>query len=185
MPELPVKETRRPELRLPEFKREDIIRALSEMRRPEVDLKRLERSLPDRPKLDLPDFDLPRVDMRRLLEDAAIRAGVRQKKRSAWPMIGGIVIVLGLGVLALLSRPAVRVQVERSARKARVRIDKMREERESMELGPEDIALPVADGAWSDPDVTAKVPVAVMGDADPTDDAADAILTFEETGTSV
>lgn len=183
MPELPVKETRRPELRLPELKREDIVRALSEMHRPEVDLKRLERSLPDRPKLDLPDFEMPRFDMRRLLEDAAIRAGVRQKKRSRWPMAAGVLIVLALGALALLSRPAVRVQVERSARKARVRIDKMREERESMELGPEDIALPVADGAWSDPDVTAKVPVAVMDDSGP--DAPESILTFEETGTSV
>ncbi len=173
MPELPVKETRRPELRLPELKREDIVRALSEMRRPEVDLKRLERSLPDRPKIDLPEFDLPRFDMRRLLEDAAIRAGVRQKKRSRWPMAAGVLIVIALGALALLSRPAVRVQVERSARKARVRIDQMREEREAFEV--DDITLPVPE----------PVGIPVMSDADGGPDAPESMLRFEETGTTV
>ena len=38
MPELPVKETRLPELHLPEISRKDIMRSLSEMRMPDVDL---------------------------------------------------------------------------------------------------------------------------------------------------
>lgn len=176
MPELPIKEIRRPELRLPELKREDIIRALSEMRRPDVDLKRIERALPDRPRIDLSEIDMPRVDLRRLLEDAAIRAGVRQKKRSRWPMVAGVFIVLGLGALAFLSRPGVRLQVERSARKARVRIDKMREEREAFEV--DDIDLPV-------PGPAAGVPVMADGMSDISPDDTESILTFEESGTSV
>ena len=48
MPELPVKEGRLSELHLPEIKRDDIVRSLSEIRMPDVDLK-----------FDLPKIDLP------------------------------------------------------------------------------------------------------------------------------
>ena len=50
MPELPVKEGRLSELHLPEIKRDDIVRSLSEIQLPDVDLTKLER-----PKIDLPD----------------------------------------------------------------------------------------------------------------------------------
>ena len=43
MPELPVKEVRPSELHLPEIKREDIVRALSDIKMPEVDLTKIER----------------------------------------------------------------------------------------------------------------------------------------------
>ena len=43
MPELPVKEVRLSELHLPELKRDEIVRSLSEIRRPAIDLPDLER----------------------------------------------------------------------------------------------------------------------------------------------
>ena len=42
MPELPVKEGRMSELHLPEISRNDIMRSLSEIRMPDVDLSKVE-----------------------------------------------------------------------------------------------------------------------------------------------
>lgn len=125
MPKSPVKESRLPDLRLPEIKRDDIVRALSEIRLPDVDLSRIER-----PKMEMPDVDLRKLDVRRAVEDVAIRVGVRERQRSRWPLVAGILVAAGVGVWALLRRPSVRAQVEETARKTRERIEQMRLERE-------------------------------------------------------
>ena len=58
MPEIPVKEGRLPELRLPEISRDEIIRSFSEIRRPDMDLSQIEW-----PKVDLPQIEWPKVDL--------------------------------------------------------------------------------------------------------------------------
>jgi hypothetical protein len=149
MPRTPVKETRRPELRLPERRRDEILRALSEIRLPDVDWSKIDPSKLERPKFERPDIDLsridlPRVDVRRALEDAAVRAGVRQRTRSRWPIVVAVLIAAGVGLWAVLQRPTVRRQVEESARKARIRIEEMRDAREARDVTLDDIAVPVA-----------------------------------------
>lgn len=133
MPEMPVKESRLPDLRLPEIKRDEIVRALSD---------RL-------PEIELPDIDLRQVDIRRAMENAAIRVGVRERTRSRWPIVAGLAIVGSIGVIALLRRPAVRAQVEATAKKARARIEDMRLERERASLSVEEVETAV--GAGHDP----------------------------------
>lgn len=157
-----------PELRLPEIKRDEIVRALSEIRLPDVDLSKIDWSKLDptkidRPKIELPDIELPRVDVRRAMENAAIRAGVKERRRSRWPLVVALLITAGLAVWALLRQPSVRAQVEETARKARARLDQLRDEREAREaafdedLSLDDIATPVAETDLTD-DVT-PVPV--------------------------
>lgn len=151
----PVKETRRPELHLPEIKRDEIVRALSEIKLPDIDLSKidfskldfskLERPNIQRPDIELPKMDLSKVDLRRTIEDVAVRAGVRERTRSRWPLLIGLIAAVGVGIWALLRRPAVRRQVEESAQKARARIEQMRAEREAREHAIDDIAIPVAD----------------------------------------
>ena len=148
MPETSVKGRRRAERRRPETKRDEIVRALSE-RMPDMDLSkfdwsRFDPSKIERPRIDLPEIDLhrvdlPKVDVRRAMEEAAIRAGVKERTRSRWPLIAGLLIAGTVGLWALLRRPAVRAQVEETARKARERIEQMRLEREGASPSMDDI----------------------------------------------
>ena len=170
-----IQDRRLPELRLPKLERDQIVRALSEVKLPEVrvpDVRVPDVRVPDvrMPDVRMPEIDmsrieratsdlsdsLPRVDVRKAMDDAAIRVGLRQRRRSRWPLVAGFAIVAGLIAFAL-SRPTVRMKVERSARIARARIDEMRAERERMSIDSSDIAEPTADAAWSDPDVTTHV----------------------------
>ncbi len=163
---MPVKEGRR-DSRRPERRRDEIVRALSE-RLPDLDLSKLDLSKLDlskfdRPKVDLPDIDLPRVDLprvdlRKAMEEAAIRAGVRERTRSRWPIVAALLIAGIVGLIAVLRRPAVRAQVEETARKTRVRIEQMRLERESVGLSMEEIEAAVGDTNGSGPDPVAVGP---------------------------
>ena len=125
MPATPVKESRLPELHLPVIDRDEIVRALSEIRLPEVDLSKIQL-----PNMEMPDIDLSKIDIRRAVEDAAVRVGVTQRTRRRWPILAAIAVGLSLGAMTLLRRPAVRSQIEESAKKARARIEQMRLERE-------------------------------------------------------
>jgi hypothetical protein len=180
-----IKQSRLPELRLPRLERDEIVRALSEVKLPEVRVPDVDPSKIERPRIDLSDIEMPKVDVRRAIDDAAVRVGLRaRRRRSPWPMIGGLTIVLGL-VAYVVSRPMVRLQLQHAARTARERIEAMRQEREIVTVDPTDVASPVATSAWTDDDVTAQVDVAPDGPttADPFE-TTNGIPAFEESETS-
>jgi len=158
-----ITERRLPELRLPKLERDEIMRAMSgvrlpDMRVPDVDISKVDVTKIDRPKIELPEFDLPRIDVRQAIDDAAVRVGIRQRRRSRWPLVAGFAIVVGLIAYAL-SRPMFRVQVERTARVARRRIDEMREAREAVTIDPMDVGPAETDAAWTGGDVAARMDV--------------------------
>jgi hypothetical protein len=177
-----IKEPRRlglrlPELRLPHMDRDEIAKSLGD-----IDLSKIERPRVEMP--DMPDIELPSsADVRRVVEDAAIRVGLRQRRQSPWRFVAGLAVIGALTAF-VISRPMVRLQLERSAQKARERIDEMRREREARDLTiePSDIAVPVTPGAWSDPDVTAKFEVTPdsAAQADPYTSNGDDTPAFEE-----
>jgi hypothetical protein len=131
MPELPVKEVRLSELHLPELKRDDIMRALSEIKRPDVDLGKLER-----PKFDLPDsvtkfewpkVDLPSMDVGKAMAGAAAAAHIgRRKQPTRWPFAVGGLIVAGLATWAILTNETVRGRIADAVNAVRERITGMR-----------------------------------------------------------
>lgn len=114
MPELPVKETRFSDLHLPEIKRDDIVRSLSEMHLPDIDLTKLER-----PKLDLPDavsnFEWPRIstsDVGKAITGAAAAVHIgRRTRRPTWPFAVGGLIVAGIVAAVILTNETVRAKL--------------------------------------------------------------------------
>jgi hypothetical protein len=160
-----IKEMRRsglhlPELKLPLMDRDEISKTLSDVRLPDIKMSDIDLSKIERPRVEMPempDIDLPSgADVRRAVEDVAIRVGLRPRRQSPLRFLVSLAVIAGLTAF-VVSRPTVRLQLERSAQKARERIDEMRREREARDLtiDPSDIAVPVTPGAWSDPDVTA------------------------------
>jgi hypothetical protein len=142
MPELPVKESRLPELHLPEIDRADIVRSLSEMRLPDVDLTRLER-----PKFELPDavssfvwprFDLSSVDLRKAVAGVAAAAHIGRRSRpSRWPLAVGGLLVAGVATLAILSNEARRARLTSGASAVRNRLMSMRSGPDQLEVDPD------------------------------------------------
>jgi len=148
MPEFNVKEVRLPELHLPEIKRDEIVRSLSGVRLPEVDLARARRAT-----LKVPEVSVSSSDVGRLLAAAAALARfvrpapsrpplvafpfwrrsrspisriVRSRRRgSRWPLAIGVVVVI-LGAWAILRRPEVRRRAQVTARNVRARFDELR-----------------------------------------------------------
>jgi len=179
-----IKQSRLPELRLPRLERDEIVRALSEVKLPDVRVPDVDTSKIERPRIDLSDIEMPKVDVRRAIDDAAVRVGLRQRRRSPWPMIGGLTIVLGL-IAFVVSRPTVRLQLQQAARSARQRMETMRQERDAVTVDPTDVASPVASSAWTDDDVTAQVDIVPDGPAaaDPYQ-TTNGIPAFEESETS-
>lgn len=116
MLELPFKEGRLPELRLPEISRDEIIRSFSEIRRPDIDLTNVEW-----PKVDLSRIEWTREDLEKAILGLATAARiVRPAVRSSrLPLALGFFAVAGLATFAVLSRPAVRDRIVRTAREAR------------------------------------------------------------------
>lgn len=134
MPELPVKEVRPPELHLPEIKREDIVRALSDIRMPdvkmpEVDLSRIER----------PNVDQATQSLGRLATAAAVALHlVPRARRPRWPLAIGGLVVAGIAV-AVLSNEAVRARLSAGAAAVRERVTTMRAAADdSLDVGPDD-----------------------------------------------
>jgi hypothetical protein len=124
MPELPVKEVRLSELHLPEIKRDEIVRSLSEVRVPTFDLAGMER-----PRLQLPEgirrIDWRSIDLSGALAGAAAvaRLGRPIARRSRWPFVAGTVIVIGAATAVILANPAVRERAARTFRDVRARLD--------------------------------------------------------------
>ena len=167
MPELPVKEGRLPELRLPEISRDEIMRTFSEIKRPDLDLSSVEW-----PKVDLSRIEITREDLEKaILGVTAAARLVRPAARSRrLPLALGFLAVAGLATFAVLSRPAVRDRLARTARDARRRAQEMRN-------GPE--MLDVEADVPSRAALTEAVAIPIEPDAytEATEDAAEAVVT--------
>ncbi len=122
------KQSRLPELRLPEISRDSIVRGLSEMRGP--DLSKMERPSIEMPDIDLSKIDFPRIDVGKAVNDAAIAVGIASPSRRRWPYVLGVAVIAGLTGWALMHSTAIRDRLTRAARTARERIDEMREDEE-------------------------------------------------------
>ena len=145
MPEFTVKEVHLPELHLPEIKRDEIVRALSGVRLPEVDLARARRATLKVPAVTLTGDDIGRL----VAAAAAITRFVRptpqrvrmpgnpfsrhsrspvamiirpRPRRSRRPMVLGGIVVAALAIWAIMRRPAVQRRLEVASREARERI---------------------------------------------------------------
>jgi hypothetical protein len=149
MPEFTVKEIRLPELHLPEIKREDIVRSLSGVRMPAVDLAKAKRTIGNVPAVTLTTSDVgklvaaaaavarfarPTPSRSRWLAGAFRRdsrspvARIIQPRanRSRRPLVIGLLVAAALGAWALLRRPDVRQRVDEVAQRARTRFDELR-----------------------------------------------------------
>jgi hypothetical protein len=149
MPEFSVKEVRLPELHLPEIKRDDIVRSLSGVHLPEIDLARARRASIKLPAVTLSSSDVGRMlaaaaAVVRLVRPTPTRAswlsgpfGRRsrsalarivqpKRRRSRWPIVLGGFLVVVLSAWAVLRRPAVRLRIDAAARDARARFDDLR-----------------------------------------------------------
>ena len=154
MPELPVKESRLPELHLPEIDRDDIARSLSEIRLPDVDLSKLERPKVVLPKavsnFEWPRFDISAADIRKALASVAVAAHLRPRPRqSRWPFVVGGLFVAGVATWAVLSYEAHRARLANGANAVRDRIASMRSnDRDQLEIDPDEaIAFTAAETA--------------------------------------
>jgi hypothetical protein len=154
MSELPVKESRLPELHLPEIDRDDIARSLSDIRLPEVDLSKLERPKIVLPKavsnFEWPKFDVSSTDIRRAVESIAVAAHLRRRPRqSRWPLAVGGLLVAGVATVAILRNEANRARLASGASAVRNRLTSMRSnESDKLEIdADETIAFDAAETA--------------------------------------
>jgi hypothetical protein len=144
MPEFTVKEVRLPELHLPELQREEIVRTLSGVRLPEVDLARARRATFKVPAVTFTADDVGKL----VAAGAAITRFVRptptriraprnpfgrrsrspvalivrpKSRRSRRPILLAAIAVAALAVWAILRRPATRQRLEATSQDARER----------------------------------------------------------------
>jgi hypothetical protein len=168
MPELPVKEVRPSELHLPEIKREEIVRALSDIRIPDVKMPDVKMPDVKMPEVDLSKIERPNVDqasksLGRLAAAAAVALHLAPRaRRPRWPLAVGGLIVAGIAVAAL-SNEAVRARLSAGATAVRERVTAMRQGGDqTLDVGPDDaIAFDAAD--------TAKIEGSPFTDATPID----------------
>lgn len=171
MPEFTVKEVRLPELHLPEIKRDEIVRSLSGLHLPEVDLAKARPA-----RIKVPAVTLTSPDVGKLLAAAAAVArfvlptpgrgrwlagpfGRRSRsplarivqprpRRSRWPIAFGVIIVAAFGAWALLRRPEVRRRIDEAAHRARERFDELRARDSGLEVdADEPVAFTAAETA--------------------------------------
>jgi hypothetical protein len=185
MPDLPVKDSRLSALHLPEFKRDDIVRSLSEIRMPDADLSKVQR-----PNLDLPDavskFEWPRIDVPKALAGAAAVVNIgRRARRPRWPLAVGGLIVAGT-IAAVLSNEGLRSRLANAINALRERLMAMRSSRDHvLDIDVDDpIAFEAAETAAIEPPPYAET---TAFDATGYPDGlgtrnGDGIPTFEETG---
>ena len=125
MPELPVKEVRLSDLHLPEIKRDEIIRTLSEIHVPEIDLSKVE--LPDGvSKAGRAGFERSSRSIGKGIAALLVATRLRPPPRTArWPFAVGGLIIVGVATAAILSNAAVRARLSAGCerRPAASRID--------------------------------------------------------------
>ena len=211
MPEFTVKEVRLPELHLPEIKREDIVRSLSGVRMPEVDLGKARPT-----KIKVPAVMLTTSDVGKLVAAGAAVARLARPKsrRSRMPKLPFsrgrtpvtqllrprtrrsrrplLLLILGasiVGLWAILRRPAVRRRIEVAAHDARERFAAM-QSNEGLEVesdtGGAGAAMPSTDADGfvnATDDAGAMTPtVEAAGAAEDRVSDTDGIPAFEEAG---
>lgn len=141
MPEFTVKEVRLPELHLPEIKRDEIVRALSGIHIPDVDLTGVERRKRRLSGIDIGKLIAAAVAASRFVRPVAPRSRWPLLRRSRRNLVAIVrpaprrsrrrfaLVALALAALAglaLLRNPGTRLRLNRAARRARQRIDEMR-----------------------------------------------------------
>jgi hypothetical protein len=153
MPEFTVKEVHLPELRMPEIKRDDIVRSLSGIRLPEVDLaKARDVQIKVPTSIKVPTLALTSADVGKLLaagtavvrfvRPAPRRPGplgligrrsrvpsvriLQPRRRRRWRLVGGLAILAAIGAFLALRRPQVRARAEAAVRDARSKIEEFR-----------------------------------------------------------
>ena len=156
MPEFTVKEVRLPELHLPEIKRDDIVRSLSGVRLPEVDLARARRASIKVPAVAVSSADVGKLvaagaalvrfvrpaptrlpsPFGRRGRSALIRIAQPRRRRSRWPLAIGGMIVVALAIWAVVRRPDVRERIDAAGRDARLRIDGIRNGNDAPAIEP-------------------------------------------------
>lgn len=134
MPHVPMKEVRLSDLHLPEITRDDIVRSLSEIHLPDLDVSRLELPRIDLPEavsgFEWPKIDLSSVDVGKAVAGAAAAAHIgRRAHRPRWPLAVGGLIVAGLTGWVILSNEALRAQLAGWADAIRERISALRSSR--------------------------------------------------------
>jgi len=163
MPEFTVKEVRLPELHLPEIKRDDIVRSLSGVRLPDVDLGKARNA-----RIKVPTVTLTGSDVGKLVAAGAAVAriaspGSRRRpwfrggfgrrsagpvarliqprtRRSRWPIVMVAIGAVALVAWAIVRRPAVRKRVDELAQDARERIETMRASDPQLDLEADTLA---------------------------------------------
>jgi hypothetical protein len=157
MPEFTVKEVRLPELHLPEIKRDDIVRSLSGVRLPDVDLAKARPVRVKMPPIAVSSSDLgrlvaagvgiarlarptprrgrmPRLPFARSSRNPVARLVQPRTRRPRWPMVIVVVGAVTVAVWALLRQPSIRRRVDEMARDARERWATMRTPAERLEI---------------------------------------------------
>ena len=157
MPEFTVKEVRLPELHLPEIKRDDIVRSLSGVRLPDVDLGKARNV-----RIKVPTVTLTGSDVGKLVAAGAAVARIAQPtskrrrwlrggfgrrsagpvarlmqprtRRSRWPIVIVAVAALAVAAWALLRRPAVRQRMDDLAQDARERFEALRADEPGLDI---------------------------------------------------
>jgi hypothetical protein len=158
MPELPVKEVRPSELHLPEIKREEIIRALSDIKMPDVKMPDVDLS-----RIERPTVDQATKSLGRMATAAAVALHlVPRARRPRWPLAIGGLIVAGLAV-AVLTNESVRTRLSAGASAVRERVTAMRSDADqTLDVGADDtIAFDAAE--------TATIEASPFSDATPID----------------
>ena len=185
MPELPVKEVRLPELHLPEISREEILRTLSEVRRPDIDLLRIERPRLDIAEIDLPRMARPSIDLAALVAGsvAALGFGRPRVLRSRWAFAAALVALAGLAAVVAARNDGVRAQVDRAARGVGARVEGWRSRRaDLLEVEADRPAPLVETGETADPIEPADAPTDASA-AEASDRVANPGSAAEETAT--
>ena len=203
MPEFTVKEVRLPELHLPEIKRDDIVRSLSGMRLPEVDLGKARNARIKVPMVTLTGSDVGKLvaagaAVARMAQPASKRGGwLREgfgrrsrgpvarliqprKRRSRWPIVIVAIGAVAVAAWALLRRPAVRQRVDDLAQDARERFETMRAGEPQLDVEADE---PTTTGAYEEmASSEAEGFVNATEDAATTVETTDDAPAFEEAG---
>jgi len=167
MPELRIKDVRLPVLRLPEMSRDDIGKALGEVRRDiadasrdiadagrDIDLSKVELPGFDISRVELPKVDVSRADISKAVDSAAQAVGIR-RSRSRVPFVIAGIVTIGLVAWAMLSSP-LTPRLRAAAARARERLDEARrgfdfdDEADETKAFDAAVAVPVEPSAYSD-----------------------------------
>jgi hypothetical protein len=112
------------ELHLPEIKRDDIVRSLSQIRLPGADLPEAVA------KIDWPRIDVSSGELGKAMAGAAAAVHIgRPAPRSRWPLAVGALIVVGLAGWAILTSETRRTRLARWAHTIGEQISAVRSDR--------------------------------------------------------